>query len=328
MDRRQGAERPRSVAEGERVVGVDSRPRDVAGREPRSRESLYTCVPHACARAIAVHQGQHRHGCARTPSARWLRAPQRGIECRAPGCVHGGPFSRRLPNTAGVEPSGVRAAGGEVTVTAAAVDRRDVPCIACGHPETTVSESIGSSDVIAAWRRDDHANGATATIDRRSEELQVILPARIEFRRCARCGLQMADPPTVWPAAAYPRDQSYPVRWEFRQCVDDLGSTPLDVLEIGCGTGRFLAAAAERGHRAVGIDFSASAIAEAQARGVRAFCGGFDELARHVGGARFDAVAFFHVIEHMPDPDALLSALAPWMRPNARLFLSCPGPRR
>jgi 2-polyprenyl-3-methyl-5-hydroxy-6-metoxy-1,4-benzoquinol methylase len=191
-----------------------------------------------------------------------------------------------------------------------------------------VCEIIGSSDVIAAWRRDDHAHGATTIVDRRSAELQVILPERIEFRRCARCGLQMADPPTVWPAAAYPRDQSYPVRWEFRQCVDDLGSTPLDVLEIGCGTGQFLAAAAERGHRAVGIDFNASAVAEAQGRGVRAFCGGFDELARHVGATRFDAVAIFHVIEHMPDPDALLSALAPWMRPDARLFLSCPGPRR
>jgi 2-polyprenyl-3-methyl-5-hydroxy-6-metoxy-1,4-benzoquinol methylase len=202
-------------------------------------------------------------------------------------------------------------------------------CVACRHAGATLSETIGASDVIAAWRREDQANGATAVLGHRSDEMLSILPERIEFYRCSRCGLQMAQPSTVWPAASYPRDQSYPVRWEFQQCVDDLGSKPLDVLEIGCGTGHFLTAAAARGHRAVGIDFTGPAVAAAQARGARAFCGGFDELGRHVGAdARFDVVVCFHVIEHLADPDALLTALAAWTRPNARLFISCPGPRR
>jgi hypothetical protein len=36
----------------------------------------------------------------------------------------------------------------------------------------------------------------------------------------------------------------------------------------------------------------------------------------------------FHLIEHLADPGALLGALAPWLRSDARIFLSCPGPRR
>ena len=86
------------------------------------------------------------------------------------------------------------------------------------------------------------------------------------------------------------------------------------MLDIGCGEGHFLELAAARGHRAVGIDFSNTAVAKAQARGLRAYCGGFDELAGHVGDAmRFDAVALFQVIEHLPDPAELLSAVASWI---------------
>jgi SAM-dependent methyltransferase len=138
----------------------------------------------------------------------------------------------------------------------------------------------------------------------------------------------MAEPAIVWSSSTYPRDQSYPIRWEFGRCLDDLGTTPLDVLELGCGTGHFLAAAARRGHRAVGFDFSDTAIAEARARGLRAFCGGVEQLVRHLGPVTFDAVALFHVIEHLPDPGALVRELSAWVRPGGRLFLSCPNPTR
>jgi SAM-dependent methyltransferase len=200
-------------------------------------------------------------------------------------------------------------------------------CVACGQSDLAVSETIAASDVIAAWQREDRATGADA--DQRAAGLLAALPDRIHFVRCRHCGLAMADPPAVWSAATYPRDQSYPTRWEFSRCVEDLGPVPIDVLEVGCGPGHFLERAASRQHRAVGIDFSDTAVAAARARGLQAFCGGFDELARHAdAGARFDAIACFQVIEHLPDPDVLLSALGSWMRPSGRLFLSCPGPRR
>ena len=202
-------------------------------------------------------------------------------------------------------------------------------CVACGGAPLVVCERIARSEVAAAWRREDEAVGAGQVAQQRYERLLAILPPEIQFDGCPTCGLQMAAPRVVWSSSTYPSDQSYPVRWEFERAGDDLGSAPLDVLELGCGSGHFLTVAAARGHRAVGLDFSPSAVAQAKARGLTAFCGGIEDLGRHVGPhARFDGVVLFHLIEHLADPGGLLGALAPWLRPNARIFVSCPGPRR
>lgn len=201
-------------------------------------------------------------------------------------------------------------------------------CVACGGP-LMLWELIETATLIDAWQREDASAGETQVAAARARDLRASLPPTVAFHRCVDCGLEMAWPATVWSAATYPRDQSYPVRWEFAHSLDQLGSMPLDVLEIGCGTGRFLELAEARGHRAIGIDFTDTAVGEATRRGRRAFCGGFDALAAHIGpDARFDAVALFHVIEHVAKPDALFSELGRWTRPGARLVLSCPGPRR
>jgi len=202
-------------------------------------------------------------------------------------------------------------------------------CVACGATDVRRVETITARAIAEGWRREDLAAGQTTLADSRAEQLLRALPPEIAFDACERCGLQMASPDVVWIADEYPADQSYPVRWEFHECLNELGERPLDVLELGCGTGELLALASERGHRAVGIDFSSTAIARARERGVAAFEGTLDDLARHVpAGTQFDAVVLFHVIEHLSTPDVLFDAIARWVRPAARLFLSCPGPRR
>ena len=202
-------------------------------------------------------------------------------------------------------------------------------CAACGAGPLLPGDAIARRDLADAWRREDEAVGADNIARQRFETLLATLPEEVRFDRCANCGLQIASPALVWSASTYPRDQSYPVRWEFGQAADDLGPGRLNVLEFGCGTGHFLALAAARGHRAVGLDFSEPAVARAQARGLNAFCGGIEDLSRIVGpGERFDAVAMFHLIEHLADPAAFLRAIGPWLRPQARILVSGPGPRR
>ena len=202
-------------------------------------------------------------------------------------------------------------------------------CVACDGRDLSPSERISARELVAARRREDEATGATAIMDQRSREMLALLPEVMQFDRCRACGLEMASPAVLWSASDYPRDQSYPLRWEFERCVEDLGPEPLDVLELGCGTGslsgrrrRARTSSGRRRFHRYGGRGGPVARAAGDLRG-------FDALATHVGrDARFDAVVFFHVIEHLADPAGFLAALDPWLRPGARLFLSCPGPRR
>ncbi|HZT76336.1 MAG TPA: class I SAM-dependent methyltransferase [Vicinamibacterales bacterium] len=202
-------------------------------------------------------------------------------------------------------------------------------CVACGAAGLRTVERVSAAQIADGFRREDLANGQPAVAERRRAALLRLLPESIRFDQCPSCGTEISDPCRVWSAEEYPEDQSYPPRWEFVRCLEDLGPAPLDVLEIGCGPGQLLSRLAARGHRAIGIDFSKSAVAVARAAGLPAFEGSLDTIGEHVPAAtRFDAIVLFHVIEHVPDPDALFASIAPWARPGARLFISCPGPRR
>ena len=133
----------------------------------------------------------------------------------------------------------------------------------------------------------------------------------------------MAVPATVWSSAAYPRDQSYPIRWEFGRGVEDLG-TDADRTCSRSGAARATSSRwpTARGHRAVGIDFSDTAVAKAQARGLRAYLRRVRRAraTRRPRRMRFDAVALFQVIEHLADPGRALRrrsphGLRPWRAP-------------
>jgi SAM-dependent methyltransferase len=73
------------------------------------------------------------------------------------------------------------------------------------------------------------------------------------------------------------------------------------VLDIGCGAGDFLAAATERGFRAIGIDVSQGGARLCRQKGLEALAGDF--LTQDFG-PEFDAATMWDVIEHLRDPGA------------------------
>jgi 2-polyprenyl-3-methyl-5-hydroxy-6-metoxy-1,4-benzoquinol methylase len=104
--------------------------------------------------------------------------------------------------------------------------------------------------------------------------------------------------------------------------ADEIG--PLagkSMLDIGCGTGEYLIAAAERGMRVTGVDVDAS-LADYIARtyGHRVITGLFDRAT--VPAASFDLIVLSHVIEHLPDPPALLRTIHHALKPDG-VFLMC-----
>ena len=78
------------------------------------------------------------------------------------------------------------------------------------------------------------------------------------------------------------------------------------LLDIGCGPGFFLATAIKRGWQGVGIEPSRQAAAHAQSLGAQITEGLFTAEAA-AGLGRFDAVNLTNVLEHVPDPIAILT---------------------
>lgn len=101
---------------------------------------------------------------------------------------------------------------------------------------------------------------------------------------------------------------------------------PGSLLEVGCGSGRFLHRMHKAGWAVEGIDFDAVAAAQVEKRfGIPVAVGSLPELGYPEG--KYDVVAMSQVIEHVADPVALLKEGRRVLRPGGRLVLSTPNAR-
>jgi 2-polyprenyl-6-hydroxyphenyl methylase/3-demethylubiquinone-9 3-methyltransferase len=98
------------------------------------------------------------------------------------------------------------------------------------------------------------------------------------------------------------------------------------MLDVGCGTGLFLATARRRGWRVTGIDANAEATAWARERfGLEVRTGEFSAF--EPNGRGFDAITMWDIIEHSRDPLGLLMAARRALAPGGMLALSTPNQR-
>lgn len=112
---------------------------------------------------------------------------------------------------------------------------------------------------------------------------------------------------------------------DFPAKIELLRKLPLHgtprLLDVGCGRGYFVAAAAEAGFNVMGIDISDTAVRYAtEALGVRAICGDITTVAGQFEGA-FDVASFWATIEHVRNPLETLRAIRRVLRPNGWLLL-------
>ncbi|MBW2389847.1 MAG: class I SAM-dependent methyltransferase [Deltaproteobacteria bacterium] len=99
---------------------------------------------------------------------------------------------------------------------------------------------------------------------------------------------------------------------------------PGTILDVGSGTGLFLAIAKRRGWKPYGIDGSAEAISYAREHfGLDLWVGDFAEFQSR--DTRFDVITGWDIIEHSRDPVGLLSAMRRSLAPGGSVVLSTPN---
>lgn len=97
------------------------------------------------------------------------------------------------------------------------------------------------------------------------------------------------------------------------------------LLDVGCGSGAVLERMADLGWKCEGIDFDERAVEAARARGLNVRVGSLEEQAYPAG--TFDAVVMNHVIEHVPDPRAMLSECLRILKPGGQFACTTPNAR-
>jgi glycosyltransferase involved in cell wall biosynthesis len=103
--------------------------------------------------------------------------------------------------------------------------------------------------------------------------------------------------------------------------VDSLGKGgPLDILDLGCGSGFLAKKLAERGHRVVGIDYHDSAAARWAC--LEFYVADLDQDLAVPPDRLFDVIVLADVVEHVSDPERLLLRALRRLRPEGRIVTS------
>ena len=97
-----------------------------------------------------------------------------------------------------------------------------------------------------------------------------------------------------------------------------------DVLDAGCGTGRFSEAACRRGATVISLDIGARLLREVRQRcPATVVCGDVTRMALPSG--RFDVVISSECIEHTPSPATAVAELVRVCKPGGRVVITCPN---
>ena len=95
------------------------------------------------------------------------------------------------------------------------------------------------------------------------------------------------------------------------------------LLDVGCGSGRFLRQMKAVGWDVTGIEVDAAAVARARSVTSAIVVGDVGQL--ELAPQQFDCITVLHVLEHLPDPLGVLSKLLGWLAPGGLLIVEVPN---
>ena len=174
-------------------------------------------------------------------------------------------------------------------------------------------------------------------------ELFAYTGERIWLVRCAACGHGQPEKLPTLPGFF---DRMYDQRWDERWVEDEFDGTMKDfifrgilralnghggagshrLLDVGAHAGRFMYLAQQRGWTVEGIELNPRTAACA-ARRTGAPVHQANVHALQADGRRYEAVTMTDVLEHVPEPLKVLSAIAAIVEPGGRIGIKVPhGP--
>lgn len=163
---------------------------------------------------------------------------------------------------------------------------------------------------------------------------------RFSLVRCAACGLVSTSPALPedalapwYPAEYYGRrnrrfnrlfERLIVVFRERRARFIERRARPGRLLDVGCGRGLLPHLMARRGWDAHGLELSETAAAHArEVLGVPVFVGRIEETPWENGS--FEAIVFWHVLEHLRDPRSALRRAFDLLVPGGLLVIAVPN---
>ncbi|HEY7497044.1 MAG TPA: class I SAM-dependent methyltransferase [Vicinamibacterales bacterium] len=157
-----------------------------------------------------------------------------------------------------------------------------------------------------------------------------VFGGRLKIVECSECGLRYLNPMPdlrdlhhIYNYDVYEDStNNNPVLMEhFHATLAEKCARLNKVLEIGCGTGDFLAYLEEKGIAATGVEFADSANRK-KFKGQMLY-GRMEDI--DIPDASFDAVLLLNVIEHLAEPMAVLHKIRRMLPPGGALLLRHPN---
>ncbi|MDR3698017.1 MAG: class I SAM-dependent methyltransferase [Candidatus Sulfopaludibacter sp.] len=188
-------------------------------------------------------------------------------------------------------------------------------------------------------------SATTVMLFEASDRLYRTTQKKFSVVRCAECGLVRLDPvprpgelPRYYPdnywftpdASPASRMEEAYRRLVLRDHVQFVAQAARrtrargPLLDVGCGGGLFLGMMRERGFRVLGLDNSREAAAIAWRRQqAPAVCAMLEKAPFRAGSVA--VLTMFHVLEHLYDPRAYLTAAYQLLEPDGRLVVQVPN---
>jgi 2-polyprenyl-3-methyl-5-hydroxy-6-metoxy-1,4-benzoquinol methylase len=190
------------------------------------------------------------------------------------------------------------------------------PCLVCGAQDAALLYRLTEYDIVRCRRCDQIHLAPLPTPER----------IRDVFQQLYTRGEGSVPELKTYYEHCYTDEPGNPLvaRYELWLDAIERRHPPGRLLDVGCGTGLFLAVARRRGWEPFGVDDSAEALEHARDHfGLDVIQGEFADFAGE--GHHFDLITAWDVIEHARAPVDLLAAMRRCLLPGGVVALSTPN---